>query len=59
MGHKKDGKWRIDKDELYVDRSKDDTGCYQVWISGKNVEFRREGLQATSEGTLQRPAARN
>jgi hypothetical protein len=59
MGHKKDGKWRVDKDELCVDRGKDDGGCYQVWISGKNVEFRREGLQATSEGILQRPVARN
>jgi hypothetical protein len=59
MGHKKDGKWRVDRDELCVDRGKDDGGCYQVWISGNNVEFRREGLQATSEGILQRPVARN
>ena len=59
MGKKKDGKWRVEKDELCVDRGKDDGGCYQVWISGKNVEFRREGLPATTEGILQRPAARN
>jgi hypothetical protein len=59
MGHKKDGKWRVDKDELCVDRGKDDGGCYQVWISGKNVEFRRKGLQATSDGILQRPVPRN
>jgi len=59
MGHTKDGKWRVDKDELCVDRGKDDGGCYQVWISGNNVEFRRPGLQATSEGILQRPVARN
>jgi hypothetical protein len=59
MGHKKDGRWRIEKDELCVDRGSDDGGCYQVWLSGKNVELRREGLPAALEGVLQRPAARN
>jgi hypothetical protein len=59
MGRKKDGKWRIEKDELCVDRGKDDGGCYQVWMFGKNVELRREGLPAAFEGVLQRPAARN
>jgi hypothetical protein len=58
MGRKKDGKWRIEKDELCVDRGKDG-GCYQVWLSGKNVELRREGLPAAFEGVLQRPAVRN
>jgi hypothetical protein len=59
MGRKQDGKWRVEKDELCVDRGKDDGGCYQVWISGKNVEFRRAGLPAAFEGILQHPAARN
>jgi len=59
MGRKKDGKWRIEKDELCVDRGKDDGGCYQVWLSGTNVELRREGLPAAFEGILQPPAARN
>ena len=59
MGKKKDGKWRVEKDELCVDRGKDDGGCYQVWISGRNVEFRHEGLAASLDGVLQRPAARN
>jgi hypothetical protein len=59
MGRKKDGKWRIEKDELCVDRGKDDGGCYQVWLSGKNVELRREGLPAAFEGILQRPVSRN
>jgi len=59
MGRKKDGKWRIERDELCVDRGSDDGGCYQVWLSGKNVELRREGLPAAFEGVLQRPAARN
>jgi hypothetical protein len=60
MGKKKDGKWRIDKDELCVERGQDEGGCYQVWLSGKKVEFRREGLPtAVFEGVLQRPTARN
>jgi hypothetical protein len=59
MGRKKDGKWWTEKDELCVDRGKDDGGCYQVWLSGKNVEFRREGLPAAFEGVLQSPAPRN
>jgi hypothetical protein len=59
MGKKKDGKWRVEKDEICVDRGKDDGGCYQVWISGKNIEFRHEGLGSSLDGILQRPAARN
>jgi hypothetical protein len=59
MGRKRDGKWRIEKDEICVDRGGDDGGCYQVWLSGKNVELRREGLPAAFEGVLQRPAVRN
>src|SRR6266436_2765036 len=59
MGRKKDGKWWIEKDELCVDRGKDDGGCYQVWLSGKNVELRRAGLPAASEGVFQPTAARN
>ena len=59
MGRKKDGKWWIEKDELCVDRGKDDGGCYEVWLSGKNVELRRAGLPAAFEGVLQPPAPRN
>jgi hypothetical protein len=59
MGHKSNGKWDVQKDELCVDRGKDDGGCYQVWLSGKNVELRREGSNLPMEGILQRPAARN
>jgi hypothetical protein len=56
MGRKKDSKWWIEKDELCIDRGKDDGGCYEVWLSGKNVELRRAGLPAESEGILQKPA---
>jgi hypothetical protein len=59
MGRKSSGKWEIQKDELCIDRGKDDEGCYQVWLSGKNVELRRQGSSLPMEGILQRPAARN
>jgi hypothetical protein len=58
MGKKKDGKWRVENDERCVDRGKDDGGCYQVWISGKNVEFGHEGLAASLDGSCSvRPPA--
>jgi len=28
MGRKSNGKWRVQKDELCIDRGKDDGGCY-------------------------------
>jgi len=58
MGRKTLGKWRVQKDELCVERSKEDSGCYQVWLAGKKVELRREGSQLPLEGVLQRPAKR-
>jgi hypothetical protein len=59
MSRKTRGKWDIQKDDLCVDRGKDDGGCYQVWLSGKNVELRHEGSTLPLEGILQRPATRN
>jgi hypothetical protein len=59
MGRKKDGKWWIEKNELCIDRGRDDGACYQVWLSGRNVELRRAGLPAASEGVLQPPVPRN
>src|SRR4051812_2550833 len=35
MGRKTTGKWHVQKDELCLDRGKDDGGCYQFWVSGK------------------------
>ena len=58
MGRKSVGKWRVQKDELCLDRGKDDGGCYQVWMSGKKVELRREGSTLPLEGVLQRPKER-
>jgi hypothetical protein len=59
MSRKTSGKWDVQKDELCIDRGKDDAGCYQVWLSGNKVELRREGSTIPMEGVLQRPANRN
>src|ERR1700681_1755345 len=41
MGHKTTGKWRIQKDQLCLDRGKElGSGCYEVWVSGKNVQLK-------------------
>jgi len=58
MARKSNGKWRVQKDELCIDRGKDDGGCYQVWLAGKKVELRREGSTLPMEGVLQKQSAR-
>ena len=58
MGRKTTGKWRVEKNELCVDRRPDDGGCYQVWLSGSKVELRREGSNLPLEGVLQKPTER-
>ena len=59
MGRKTTGTWRVEKDQLCVDRGKDDGGCYQVWLDGKKVELRHEGSSLPLEGILQKPVSRN
>jgi hypothetical protein len=60
MGKHRTGKWWIANNELCIDLGKDSGGCYQVWVAGKKVELRREGLDsAILDGTLQTPRARN
>src|SRR5215210_1673621 len=58
MGQKSFGKWRVLKDQLCIVRGKEDEGCYQVWLSGKKVELRREGSTLPLEGVLQKPRER-
>ena len=58
MGRKNTGKWRVQKDELCIDHGNDDGGCYQVWLSGKKVELRREGSSLPLEGVLQKQSVR-
>ena len=58
MGRKSSGKWRVQKDELCIDRGKDDNSCYQLWLAGKKVELRREGSTLPREGILQKQTVR-
>ena len=58
MGRKSTGKWSVQKDELCIDRGADDGGCYQVWLSGRKVELRRDGSSLPLEGVLQKQSSR-
>jgi hypothetical protein len=58
MSRKRVGTWKVQKDELCLERGQDDGGCYQVWLSGKKVELRREGSSLPLEGVLQKPKER-
>jgi hypothetical protein len=58
MGRKNTGKWHVDKDELCIDRGKDDGDCYQVWLAGKKVELRRQRSTLPLEGILQKQTVR-
>lgn len=59
MGRKSAGKWQVQKDGLCLDRGKDDGGCYQVWLAGKNIELRQEDSKLPLQGRLQRPTKKN
>ena len=59
MGRKRTGKWRVEKDELCVEFEKEPIPkCYDVWLSGRQVELRREGLLPL-QGTLEPSSGRN
>ena len=58
MGRSRSGTWRVEKNELCVEIGRDQGGCYEVWLAGKKVEFRRAGFDGSIlEGTLQKPTA--
>ena len=58
MGHKSSGKWRIQKDQLCLETgSEPGGGCYEVWVSGKNVELRNQASSLLLGAVLQRPTA--
>ena len=60
-GTKSQGKWRVEKNQLCIDRSKssEDNRCYAVWISGKNLQLRQPGIDIYDEGILQKPVKRS
>jgi len=59
MSHKSVGKWRIQKDQLCLETGQEPGGgCYEVWVSGKNVELRNQASSVPLEGVLQKPTDR-
>src|SRR3989442_15577406 len=55
MGHKSVGKWRIQKDQLCLDTGDEPGGgCYEVWLSGRNVELRNQTSSTPLEAVLQK-----
>lgn len=50
MGRKTTGKWRVQNNQLCVDRSKEGRSCYEVWMSGAKVELRPPGSNLPLEG---------
>ena len=56
MGHKSTGKWRVQKDQLCLETGDaPGGGCYEVWLSGKNVELRNQSSSVPLEAVLQKP----
>jgi hypothetical protein len=56
MGHKSSGKWRIQRDQLCLETGKEPGGgCYEVWLSGRNVELRNQTSSTPLEAVLQKP----
>jgi hypothetical protein len=58
MGRKSTGTWRVDRDELCLERESEGRRCYQVWASGRSVQLREPGIEIYEEGTLQKPQQR-
>jgi hypothetical protein len=59
MGRKRIGKWRVEKDQLCIEFEKEPIPtCYDVWLAGKQVELRGEGLLPL-QGTLELSSGRN
>ena len=59
MGRRRTGKWRIEKDQLCIEFENEPVPkCYDVWLSDKQIELRREGLLPL-QGTIEPPGGRN
>jgi hypothetical protein len=56
MDHKTSGRWRVQKDQLCLQRATEiGNGCYDVWVSGKDVQLKSKDSTLPLEGVLQRP----
>jgi hypothetical protein len=59
MGRKRTGKWRVEQNQLCIEFEKEPVPkCYDVWVSGRDVELRREG-SLPLQGSLEPPTGRN
>jgi hypothetical protein len=59
MGRKRTGKWLVENDQLCIEFEKEPIPtCYDVWLAGKQVELRREGLLPL-QGTLEPSSGHN
>jgi hypothetical protein len=58
MSRRTTGKWRVQNDMLCLDRGKDGSACYEVWLAGKKVELKHPGSDLSLEGVLQKPMRR-
>jgi hypothetical protein len=59
MGKASTGSWRVEKDELCLNMGARGQRCYEVWVSGKNVQLRHPGTDLADEGVLQKPRSRS
>ena len=58
MGRKRTGKWRVEKDQLCIEfENEPPANGYEVWMSGKKVELRRQGLLPL-QGVVEQPTGR-
>jgi hypothetical protein len=55
IGRKSMGTWRVEGDELCLEREREERRCYQVWASGRTVQLREPGTDVYEEGTVQKP----
>jgi hypothetical protein len=58
MGRKSTGTWRVERDELCLEREREERRCYRVWASGRTVQLREPGTDVYEEGTAQKPQQR-
>jgi len=57
MGKAGSGTWKVERDELCLDRPPHEPRCYEVWGAGRNVQLRYEPA-LPEEGILQKPQKR-
>jgi hypothetical protein len=58
MGRKSVGTWRVEGDELCLEREREERRCYRVWASGRTIQLREPGTDVYEEGTVQKPQQR-